>query len=455
MTDSPGGDATAEAPAAAAESKAAEAMAAKAAGNEALKSADLPQALEHYKKAISLCDAAMQDAEQPKLLNNNDYVLYADGKFAMIDTAYPQFEDYVLMDLGTRDLVKHKVGRHDFDVVSKRFLRKEIHAVPRDLFDLRLACLQNIALATLKLARGTKRPSDYEEAVSRADDALAMDGRSAKALMRKGQALVELKDWRQASAVLMAAAQETKGKDPEVQRLLEMVLIAKGKGRGKGKRAPAGFQNPCKVCGDPLCADVECNGKRPPPVQEESGSELNEEDEEVFRRMAASQDWQGMHTGHSDDEAGSENQEPADPAATSSNAPASATLAAAPAGGSQSSGSTEIPDPTRGGRGEDNVPDGATGKGRGAAPHVAALSPEAEVPTTTATSAISGAAAAKGARKSPPTSSRRGVPDPPTKSPSLRQMTMIIGGLLGALCLVAAFVLHQQSEDDQIVEHEL
>jgi len=211
------------------------ATAAKNQGNEALKSADLPRAIERYEEAVRLVDIALEGAPQERLLRNNEIVRYGDGKFAMIDTAYPQFEDYVLMDLASRDLIKHKVGRHDFDMVSKRFLRKEMHLVPQEIFDLRLACLQNISLAALKMARGSTLRQDYEEAVKRANDALLMDGKSAKALMRKGQALVDIKEWPKAAQVLVAAAQETKGKDPEVMRLLEVVMAAKGKGTGKGK----------------------------------------------------------------------------------------------------------------------------------------------------------------------------------------------------------------------------
>jgi len=270
------------------------ATAAKNHGNEALKSADLPRAIERYEEAVRLVDIALEGAPQERLLRNNEIVRYGDGKFAMIDTAYPQFEDYVLMDLASRDLIKHKVGRHDFDMVSKRFLRKEMHLVPQEIFDLRLACLQNISLAALKMARGSTLRQDYEEAVKRANDALVMDGKSAKALMRKGQALVDIKEWPKAAQVLVAAAQETKGKDPEVMRLLEVVMAAKGKGTGKGKGLgkdgkgkganAAGSQKKavsCSFCQDPSCQDEACS--RRPDSEEDS-------DDEALRSIKES-DW--------------------------------------------------------------------------------------------------------------------------------------------------------------------
>merc|ERR1740121_90550 len=182
----------------------------------------------------------------------------------MIETAYPRFEDYVIMDKASQDIVKHKGGRHDFDMVSKRFTREELQEVPQELFDLRLGVLQNIALVQLKIARGSKREADFVEAVHRADAALDMEAKSTKALMRKGQALVALKEWAGASKVLVACCQEQDGRDPEVFNLLARVLEAKGKGKGKGKAKkglPRKFENApdlCAYCRDPACKDNAC-----------------------------------------------------------------------------------------------------------------------------------------------------------------------------------------------------
>jgi len=273
-------------------------------GNEALKSADLPRAIELYEKAVQLVDKAIDEVPQEGALRNNQLVRYADGRYAIIDTAYPQFEDYVIMDLYNRDIVRHKVGRHDFDVVSKRFMREELHSVPQELFDLKVACLQNIALATLKMAKGTKRASDFEEAVKRANDALALDGKSPKALMRKGQALVDLRDWQNAFQCLAVASQETKGKDPEVQRLLQTVMVMKGKGKGNpGPRYGKGKGGlPFCPCKDPKCEDgtkcyekaqaeaaARANPPPPPPIEEEESHSEDEPDTEILKRIRESE----------------------------------------------------------------------------------------------------------------------------------------------------------------------
>eukprot|EP00421_Protoceratium_reticulatum_P002020 CAMPEP_0168368050 /NCGR_PEP_ID=MMETSP0228-20121227/6052_1 /TAXON_ID=133427 /ORGANISM="Protoceratium reticulatum, Strain CCCM 535 (=CCMP 1889)" /LENGTH=455 /DNA_ID=CAMNT_0008380887 /DNA_START=173 /DNA_END=1539 /DNA_ORIENTATION=- len=217
--------------------------AAKEAGNAALKSADLPLAIEQYEGAVKLFEDALAAYPQAKVLRNNDIVRYGDGRFGTIETAYPHFGDYVLEDLSTRSLVKAKVGK--YEEVSTRFLRRDLESVPPALFELRLACLQNLALVSLKLARASLRESDFEETVRRADAALAMDGRSPKALMRKGAALIELKTFDGAYRALAIAAQETRGRDAEVNRLLGLVLAAKGKGKGKGRgRAALPTQKP-------------------------------------------------------------------------------------------------------------------------------------------------------------------------------------------------------------------
>lgn len=137
------------------------------------------------------------------------------------------------MDLGTKDVVKHQVGKYDH--VSTYFKRQALTAIPEELFDLRLACLQNLTLVSLKFAKASKGTSDFEATIERANAALEMDGHAAKALMRKGTAQLGLGKISEAAQVLTLAAQKTKGKDPEVMRLLELILEAKGKGKGKGK----------------------------------------------------------------------------------------------------------------------------------------------------------------------------------------------------------------------------
>lgn len=236
-------------------------IAAKEAGNGALKSADMPKAMECYEEALVCFQRALVASPQEKVLRNNEVVHYGEGQFAVIDTAFPQFGDYVLEDLATSEIVLQKVGK--YDEVQRRFLRKELLSVPMDLFELRVACLNNLTLVALKIAKGSQRESDFKDVVHRADAALAMDGRSAKALMRKGSALIELRQWENASKVLVAAAQETQGRDAEVMRLLEQVWVVKGKGRGKGKRRPNKDQlaeqfSHCSSCGQVGCKDPNC-----------------------------------------------------------------------------------------------------------------------------------------------------------------------------------------------------
>lgn len=277
-----------------------EAISAKEAGVKALKSADLPAAIEHWENAVKLVDQAIGSSPQPTSFYHNDLVRYGDdGRFAIIETAFPQFEDYVLEDCGSMAMVKHKVGRHDFDYVSKRFTRSEIQSVPQEMFDIRLACLQNISLAALKMARASKRHVDLEEAIQRADQALDMDGKSAKALMRKGEALVELKDWYAASQVLTEAYKETKGKDKEVMRLLRTAVAFKGKGKGKNQgeanHLPPAFRERCKICDDPRCGGgKQCRTfikRRPESDSSETGT-----DDEILRNMNES-DWKEIKKG--------------------------------------------------------------------------------------------------------------------------------------------------------------
>ncbi|CAK0809576.1 unnamed protein product [Prorocentrum cordatum] len=219
----------------------AEAAEAKEAGNAALRSADLPLAVERYEEAIAACDRALAALEgqrrtEPKELANDDLVYYEhQGRegFGIVDMAHPHFGDYVVKDLGTADIVKVKAGK--YEEVSRRFRRRELVAVPRELFDTRLACLNNLTLVSLKLAKSTLRDEDFVATVKRADDALAMDGRAAKALMRKGASLLVLKQVKEAVQALTLASHVTRGKDSEVERLLEAVMVAKGKSRGKGR----------------------------------------------------------------------------------------------------------------------------------------------------------------------------------------------------------------------------
>jgi len=269
-----------------------QALVAKEKGNQALKSADLPLATEYYEEALNLYDKALEEVPQAKILRNNEVVKYGDS-YGIVDTAYPQFGDYLIQDLGHGEVVKEKVGR--YEEVPQRFLRKELKSIPQDLFELRLAVLQNLTLISLKLARASLKSDDWGEVVRCANAALSMDGRAPKALFRKATALVELKDVEGAAKSLTIAYQETRGKDPEVMKLLEFVLRAKGKGKGRGKgkrgRGRGGFCSGFdRSCRDPACDDPECTAELEPlsDREDESGNEpagSNDEEEPIIEEV--------------------------------------------------------------------------------------------------------------------------------------------------------------------------
>lgn len=100
-------------------------------------------------------------------------------------------------------------------------MRNVMTLLPPGFLEIRIACLQNLTLATLKLARVSGRPVAFAEVVSLADSALEMNGRSVKALLRRGTALMELREFHSAVQSLTKAAQETRWNDPEVLRVLK------------------------------------------------------------------------------------------------------------------------------------------------------------------------------------------------------------------------------------------
>mmetsp|Transcript_43509 Transcript_43509/g.79190 ORF Transcript_43509/g.79190 Transcript_43509/m.79190 type:complete len:315 (-) Transcript_43509:18-962(-) len=238
----------------------ASAAAAKSAGNDALKSADLPTAILRYEEAIEKVDRAIGLAAQQKVLKQNALVRYHENRFATVEVSDQIFGDYILNDLGNKRTVTERLGYQDVEI---RFKRKEIQSVPQEMFDLRLACLQNICLVSMKLARASQRKEDFEDVVVKANAALAMDCFNIKALIRKGAALLEMKDLMKAFNVLKLAYDKTYGKDVEVLQLLQICLHAKGKGKGKGKNgkldpfAEEGEQPAGPAYGPPIASDSE------------------------------------------------------------------------------------------------------------------------------------------------------------------------------------------------------
>jgi hypothetical protein len=233
-------------------------------GNNALHSKDLPLAIEKYEEALDLWQNALLAVPQTGALNQNDLVLYAEeGRFGRVETNDIIFKEFQVEDMCTGQMVKHKVGKYE-EVVT-RFKRKDLAHVPQEVYDLRLAILQNMSLVALKLARASKREEDFEEVVRRANEALLMKGTAAKASMRKGEALYELRDMEGAMRSLAIAQQETKGKDDEVLRLLLLVREAKGKGKGKGRgKGGRGRQSAINLKQDYMnCNHPGCDNEQP------------------------------------------------------------------------------------------------------------------------------------------------------------------------------------------------
>lgn len=183
--------------------------AARSAGNAAYVAGDLDAAASHYAESLACWDRALNTELQPKSLEVGQVVQYSDkGYFGTVMSCYPLFDEYFLKDLGSDQAIwAGDIGRD-----LRRFTLRELVAVRRELVDFRLAVLQNLAAACL----GQEK---WEQTVKWADMALCIQGRSPKALMRKGAALLRLNKPGPASDVLATAA-EVVPNDREVRRLL-------------------------------------------------------------------------------------------------------------------------------------------------------------------------------------------------------------------------------------------
>ena len=203
----------------------------KAQGDNSARSEDWPQAIEHYEAAFRLVLLAQAWGAIPKkyqVLGRKDTVQYDVSKFGVV--AYRVGKDYVLMDLGTRDFVKHKVGRHN---IVSRFTRQELATVPLEVLGLRLSVLLDIAFTSILLIlQGSSQHADLDYALRRADDVLALEvfmDAPVKALLRWGQAkaLMAFQEWNRAEVVLAAAWHESKGQDVEVRVLRKVIRKCK------------------------------------------------------------------------------------------------------------------------------------------------------------------------------------------------------------------------------------
>mmetsp|Transcript_54301 Transcript_54301/g.84470 ORF Transcript_54301/g.84470 Transcript_54301/m.84470 type:complete len:371 (-) Transcript_54301:7-1119(-) len=154
--------------------------AAKAGGNSAYTAGDLDEAAKCYSEALDRWKEAIAAMPKPKTFSVGDRVMY-DGKgFGSVESAFTIMDEYFLKDLGTDQAIW--VGEIGRDL--KRFSKSDLQPMTQELFDLRLACAQNLAAVRLK-------QEDYDEAIEWAVEALKMDGKSPKALLRKGAALLK------------------------------------------------------------------------------------------------------------------------------------------------------------------------------------------------------------------------------------------------------------------------
>ena len=155
-----------------------EAADAKSAGNAAYASGDLETAATRYMQALQLWENALPTA--PRVLAKGTFVRYRKERFGVVSNVFPVMEEYFLKDRETNQpvWVLGQVG-----VALERFSRDDLQVVTQELIDVRLACAQNLAAVHLKW-------EDYAGAVRWANAALALDGRSTKAILRKGSALL-------------------------------------------------------------------------------------------------------------------------------------------------------------------------------------------------------------------------------------------------------------------------
>jgi len=208
-------------------------VAAKGEGNAAYAAGNLELAIERYTAALDHWNVALDDLPKPKMFSRGDCVAYNNKGFGRVESAFTVMDEYFLKDLGTDMPIW--VGDAGGDL--RRFSKSDLQPVPQELFDLRLACTQNMAAVKLK-------QEDFDLAIKWADEALRMDCRAGKALMRKGAALLKNGKAGPASDYLLTA-KEVLPKDAEVKRLLFEAELARGAGWvcANGCCGPWGIQN--------------------------------------------------------------------------------------------------------------------------------------------------------------------------------------------------------------------
>lgn len=228
--------------------------AAKTEGNSAYAAGKLELAVEHYIAALEHWAQALEDVPKPKSFSRGDRVRYQSKGFGTVESAFHIMDEYFLKDLGTEKPIW--VGTAGIDL--QRFSKSELQPVPQELFDLRLACTQNLAAVKLK-------QEEFESAIQWADEALRMDGKAPKALMRKGAAMLKNGQAGPASDVLMLAVQESPT-DRDAKRLLREAekLRSPGWVCASGCCGPWGLGNHLLPASSPapsLAPSLNTNGK--------------------------------------------------------------------------------------------------------------------------------------------------------------------------------------------------
>lgn len=258
----------------------------KAKGNAAYAAGEIDCAILSYTEAVDNWHSVVRNSPQPEALEEGDQVLYepdalgiTGSLFGEITKAFPLLKEYHLKDLASGKEAKEN---NEESYTLRCFDKADLIVIPKQMFELQLACLQNLAAAYLKQGL-------HEEAVIWADQALAMDPRAPKALMRKGMALLRGGERLSRAQRVLTLANQVSPKDREVQKALDEVKslraaraeILRPVNRSKlRKKKFDAFKRAC-MCVSPDCQDndsSDANDYKAPPkekkVLEKEGADL-------------------------------------------------------------------------------------------------------------------------------------------------------------------------------------
>eukprot|EP00747_Dinoflagellata_sp_TGD_P168318 gnl/TRDRNA2_/TRDRNA2_194432_c0_seq1.p1 gnl/TRDRNA2_/TRDRNA2_194432_c0~~gnl/TRDRNA2_/TRDRNA2_194432_c0_seq1.p1 ORF type:complete len:471 (+),score=81.34 gnl/TRDRNA2_/TRDRNA2_194432_c0_seq1:34-1446(+) len=213
-------------------------------GNALYSKGNIRLAVDCYVEGVEAWEEAAVAAPRVKALKEGDVVRYDKGRWGTVDVSYPIMGEYLIKDI-YRDEVLWQAGMKG---MPRHFARDELQAISPDLFRLRIAFLQNLAAASVKLG-------EFRDAVAWADAALLMDPKSTKALTRKGAGFLHLGKFDKAEKALNAAY-EGAPVNREVVRLLRLARTAlRSKYRNAAMQRVA-LNLPPEVCD---CGAVTCD----------------------------------------------------------------------------------------------------------------------------------------------------------------------------------------------------